>query len=132
MEKQCIVIKGKEYPFSATSPKDLLRWDAARKEVTAKYAAIGQLAAGKKPDIPELKDMSELQMHAYFLEQCVRAMTDLIDGVLGDGTCNGIFGPEIDDFLYVVDVYDEFIDGLDKQGEALAERNKKYLPDEEQ
>lgn len=125
-----MLIKGREYKFSATKPKDLLRWDAARKEVTDKYTSIGELAAGEIPDLPELEDMSELEVYAYFIEQCTRAMTDLMDGVLGEGTCNEIFGPEIDEFMDVVDVYDEFIAGLDAQGEALAERNRKYEPDE--
>ncbi len=124
-----MIIKGHEYKFSATSPKDLRKWSAARKDVTARYAAIGEIAAGKVPDLPELKGMDELEMQAYFIEQCTRAMTDLMDGVLGEGACNEIFGPEIDDFTDVVDVYDEFVAGLDAQGEALAERNKKYLPD---
>lgn len=140
-----MIIRGKEYSFSATKPKDLLKWDAARKAVAEKYKNVAILAAiGMQepeeteadkpvlPEIPEIKGMSELQIQAFFLEECIRAMTDLMDGVLGEGACNEIFGPEIDDFLDVVDVYDEFIAGLDAQGAALAEHNKKYQPDEEQ
>ena len=102
-------LRGHEFDFDISCPEDLERYLRCSEEMTQKAASA--------PPMPA--DMT--------YPHGLRAYTDWIDGIFGDGACNKLLGPKTS-LSGVMSLCDEIGEAAVQQGNAVGLQIKKYMP----
>lgn len=115
-----ITINGIDIDFDITSPRDLLRLDAAEKAVTEKASAL--------PGPPQDKSAPDyLVQYARWLDSLLNLFGNFIDGAFGDGVAEKLLtgNPSL---TRVMEVNEQLSKVLDGHVEAVTSKFSKYKP----
>ena len=115
-----ITVNGKEIDFDLTSPEDLRRYRDAGERMTQAAEALG--GPPEDPSSP-----AGFAAYITYLEQSCRMLTDFVDGVFGDGTCDALLGPKTS-MERLLDICDDIGAALEEQGRRVGVKIQKYTP----
>lgn len=117
-----LTVLGKQIDFDVTSPADMQRYLDAE---VAMHEAAAALPPAQDP--ATLATLEGLQAYQANLAEYCKLLTNFIDTVFGDGTCNALLGPKTS-LSTLLDVMDALHDAITSQGAQYAQRLSVYKP----
>lgn len=117
-----VTVRGINLEFNAFNENHLRKWQEVGEKIEAKYP--GAMDLGVDPDkIAGLEDFDDI---AEKYAQGTKAFCELFDGIFGEGTSDQLFGNE-PYYGLCLEVYYEFLGGIEKQGEQYGRRISKNM-----
>lgn len=118
-----LIIQGHEIDFDVSCPADMQRYMDAEMAMYRAAEAVPPMPS----DPSALATRAGMQAYQANLAAQCKLLTDFIDAVFGDGTCNALLGPKTS-LSTLLDVVEGLHDAVAEQGKQIAKRMEAYRP----